>query len=151
MNCWNLAQLNIGRIKGPLEDPVMAGFVERLDSVNAAADVSPGFVWRLQTEDGNATSVRFFDDDMLLVNLSVWESIESLRTYVYEGIHLEPLRMRRDWFDAPNGPYLVLWWIVHDTIPSVEEAVARLRLLEARGATADAFTFRRNFPAPASE
>src|SRR2546422_8033077 len=107
----HLAQINIGRMKAPLEDPAMAGFVARLDDINALADRSSGFVWRLQTEEGNATYLRPFDDERIIVNMSVWESIDALRAYVYGSAHAEVLRQRREWFEKFDRVFLALWWI----------------------------------------
>ena len=145
---WHLAQLNIARLAAPLDHPSMAGFVQLLEPVNAAADHSPGFVWRLQTEEGDATAIRAFDDDRLLVNLSVWESIDALHAFTYRGDHLGPMRRRREWFEASDGPATVLWWIEEGRIPSVAEAKARVELLIEAGPTQEAFTFRTTFPEP---
>ncbi len=147
---FHLAQLNVARMRAPLEDPVMAGFVARLDEINALADQTPGFVWRLQTDDGDATSIRAFEDELVLVNMSVWESVEALKQFVFQSRHVELLRARRDWFEPSTGPYLVMWWIEAGHIPSLEEAKARLDLLAAKGPSPDAFTFRTAFPAPSA-
>ena len=147
----HLAQINIGRIKAPLEDPVMFGFVSHLDELNAIADRSPGFVWRLQTYEGNATALRPYDDERILLNMSVWESIEQLRAYVYETVHADVLRQRREWFEKFERTYLALWWIPVGHIPSIEEAKARLDSLDANGPTPFAFTFRTTFPPEAAE
>jgi len=141
----HLAQINIGRLKAPLDDPSMAGFVSRLDEINALADRTPGFVWRLQTEEGNATSLRPFDDERIALNMSVWESIEALRAYVYSSAHAEVLRQRRDWFEKFERVYLALWWIPAGHIPSIDEAKARLASLEQNGPTPLAFTFKTTF------
>jgi len=142
----HLAQVNIGRIKAPLEDPVMAGFVTRLEEINAVADRSPGFVWRLQTDAGNATYIRPFDDDRILVNMSVWENIDFLRAFTYSSAHAELLRQRRDWFEKFDRVFLALWWIPTGHTPSVDEARKRLTHLEQHGPTAFAFTFKQSFP-----
>lgn len=142
---YHLAQLNIGRIRAPLDSPIMSGFVERLDEINALADASPGFVWRLQTASGNATDVRAYDDDMLLVNLSVWKSVEALKHYVYKTSHAELLRGRTRWFEKFDGPYLVLWWIPAGHIPTVQEAKARLEHLRQNGPNRYAFTLKEVF------
>src|SRR5215467_15202725 len=107
----HLAQFNIGRMQGALEDPVMRGFVARLDEINALADGSPGFVWRLQTDAGNATYLRPYDDERILFNMSVWEGIEPLRAYVYGSAHREVLRRRHEWFARFQGVYAALWWV----------------------------------------
>jgi hypothetical protein len=146
---YHLAQFNIGRIRAPLDTPQLAGFVAALEPVNAIADTTPGFVWRLQTEDGDATAIRPFDDDhRMLVNMSVWESIESLAEFVYRSRHREVLAQRRQWFEKLSETYLVLWWVPAGTVPTVEDAKVRLEMLRRDGPTPDAFTFRSPFPAP---
>jgi hypothetical protein len=145
---FHLAQVNIGRLRAPLEDPLIEGFRSQLERINAVAEQSPGFVWRLQTPDGDATSIRPFEDDTILVNMSVWESFEALHKYVYEGPHLQLLRDRRDWFLPFDGPMLALWWIPAGHIPTVEEAKAKLEELAHNGPTSTAFTFRTPFKAP---
>src|SRR5262245_9037371 len=110
MTTLHIAQVNIGRIKASLEDPTMAGFVNRLEEINALADTSPGFVWRLQTPEGDATYLRPYDDERILVNMSVWESIEQLKHYVYHTAHVELVRERAAWFEKFAGSYTTLWW-----------------------------------------
>ncbi len=148
---WHIAQANIARMRAPIDAPLMAGFVAQLESINAIADASPGFVWRLQTEQGDATSIRAFEDEHILFNMSVWESIEALRNYVYKSGHTGPLRDRKKWFEPLTAPSLVLWWVPQRHIPTVEEAKERLELLKAKGPTAEAFTFRQWFPPPSDE
>lgn len=142
----HLAQVNIGRLKAPLDSPTLAGFVARLDEINALADRSPGFVWRLQTEEGNATYLRPYEDDRILFNLSVWETLNALREYVYKSAHAELLRQRQDWFTRFEGAFLALWWVPAGHVPSVEEAKERLAHLETHGPTPFAFTFKAVFP-----
>jgi hypothetical protein len=142
----HLAQVNIARMKGPLESAVMEGFVARLDEINALADQSAGFLWRLQTGEGNATYLRPYDDDRILFNLSVWESIEHLREYVYRSAHVEVLRDRHEWFSRFERTYLALWWIPAGHRPSVDEAKKRLEYLDQQGPTPFAFTFKVTFP-----
>jgi hypothetical protein len=149
MAAHHLAQVNVATLRAPLDGPELAGFVAQLEPLNALADQSPGFVWRLQTEDGDATAIRPFDDDRVMVNLSVWASLEALRTFVYATRHLEVVRHRRVWFHRMPDPYLALWWVPAGTIPTVAEARDRLELLAAKGPTADAFTFRAPFGEPA--
>src|SRR6184192_3045271 len=146
MTKYHIAQVNIGRMKAPLDDAVMAGFVARLDEINALADGSPGFVWRLQNDAGNATYLRPYDDDRILVNFSIWETIEALRTYVYQTAHAEVLRQRRDWFEQFSGAYLALWWIPAGHRPSIDEAKKRLAHLEEHGPSQFAFNFKKTFP-----
>lgn len=147
----HIAQVNIARMQAPLDDPIMAGFVARLAEINALADGSPGFVWRLQTEEGDATYLRPYDDDRILFNLSVWETVEHLKEYVYKTAHGEVMRQRRQWFEKLGGMYMALWWVNAGHTPSVAEAKRRLEYLQENGETARAFTFRRTFPPAAYE
>jgi hypothetical protein len=148
MTRFHLAQANIGRIRAPMDDPIMEGFRSQLEPINALADRSEGFIWRLQTEAGDATALRPFDDERMLINMSVWDSFESLQQFVYRSRHIGPLRDRKLWFEPLEGPILVLWWIPAGHIPTVEEAKSRLALLAADGPTPQAFTFRQPFAAP---
>ena len=145
---YQLAQINIGRILEPLDSPVMAGFVNNLDQINALAESSPGFVWRLVGEGNNATSLRPYDDDFMLVNMSVWESVEHLQTYVYKSNHTDFLRQRKQWFSLMKEAYYCLWWVKTGHIPTVSEAKERLDYMREHGETARAFTFKNVFPAP---
>jgi hypothetical protein len=147
MSSWHLAQINIARARAPLTDPLMADFVAQLDAVNAVAEASPGFVWRLKTDDGSPSSyVKFSDDDRIIVNMSVWESIETLEAYVYRAHeHADVFRNRRRWFEPIPGPQVALWWVPAGHIPSLEEGRERLRLLTKDGPTPAAFTFKRRF------
>jgi Domain of unknown function (DUF3291) len=148
MSAYELAQLNIGIIKGPMDSPVMAEFAANLQRINALADGAPGFVWRLQTAEGDATSIRPFENESLLLNMSVWRDVDSLNKYVYGSAHVEVMRRRREWFERMSEAFLVLWWVPAGHRPSVAEAIARLDVLRAHGPTAEAFTFRRAFAAP---
>src|SRR5437764_11298589 len=125
MKKHHLAQVNVGRILAPLESDVMAGFMARLDEINALAESSPGFVWRLQTEAGNATGFRPYDDDRILLNMSVWEDFALLRRYVYQSAHAEVLARRREWFAQFGKPFLALWWVPAGHLPTIEEAKER--------------------------
>jgi hypothetical protein len=142
---YHLAQVNIGRVKAPPDDPLLAGFMSRLDELNALADKSPGFVWRLQTSEGNATYLRPYDDDRILVNMSVWESIETLRQYVYGPAHTDLLKQRHEWFERFSGSYMALWWVPAGHLPGIDEAKKRLAYLDAHGPTEFAFTFKTTF------
>jgi hypothetical protein len=119
-----------------------------LEPVNALADDSPGFVWRLQTDDGDATGIRAFDDERILVNASVWESMEALWRFVYDGRHLDVMRRRREWFTRLGEAHMVLWWIPAGSIPTLAEMRERIEHLRAHGPTPYAFTFKRHFPPP---
>lgn len=145
---FHLAQVNIALMRGGWEDPVMAPFVAQLDEVNALAEASAGFVWRLQVQDDAAIAGRVFGDPMVLFNLSLWESLESLRSFVYAGRHLDVMRGREQWFRSMQGPHVALWWVRAGSLPSVEEGKSRLDLLGRIGPTDAAFTFSRPFPAP---
>jgi len=150
-----LAQVNIGRLRAPVDSPQLAGFMAALDPVNALADAAPGFVWRLQTEDGNATAVRAFEWDQagsagVILNMSVWESVEALAAFVYSEQHRQVLRRRREWFERMEEAYLALWWIPAGHVPTVDEAKERLASLEQHGPTPFAFTFRTTFAPPAA-
>ncbi len=138
---FHLSQVNIGRARGDMTDPIMAGFVARLQEINALADESPGFVWRLQTEDGDATAVRPYGDTGILINLSVWADLPSLRTYVFRSAHVEVMKRRREWFERFDRIYVALWWVPAGHRPTPAEAVARLAHLEQHGPTGFAFTF----------
>lgn len=144
----HLAQINIALMKFPDDDPRMAGFMDGLDKINAVADASPGFVWRLQTDDGNATSIRVFDDDMLLVNLSVWEDVERFKAFTYKSDHAPFLRRRAEWFKKMDAPHLAMWWVPVGHIPSTDQAKEKLEALEANGPGPDVFTFRSLQPPP---
>jgi len=145
---YHLAQVNIARMLAPLTDPLMAGFVAELDAINALADNSPGFLWRLQTSEGNATDIRPYEDDLILVNLSLWASLADLSTFVYKSRHRQVLQQRQQWFQRFNGPYVALWWVPSGHIPSVEEAKERLSYLNTHGETPYSFSFKKPYPAP---
>jgi hypothetical protein len=146
MTDWHLAQVNIGRTVAPLEDEQLRGFVEQLEPINALADAAPGFVWRLQTDDGDATALRFGDD--LLVNLSVWTSIEALADYVYRSAHVEVMRQRRKWFVPMREAFTCLWWVPAGTVATIADAEVRLAALVANGPSEFSFTFREPFAVP---
>jgi hypothetical protein len=146
---FQLAQVNIALPREPLDAPLLAAFVAQLAPVNAAAEASAGFVWRLATEDGDATGIRAFGDERLIVNMSVWDSLEALRDFVYsQRAHLDVLRRRREWFERLGASSVVLWWVPAGHRPSVTEAEQRLAALRAIGPTPSAFTFRESFPPP---
>ena len=148
MSAYELAQLNIGIIRGPMDSPVMAEFAANLARINALADAAPGFLWRLQSAAGDATAIRPFDDPNMLLNMSVWRDLESLRQYVYHSAHAEIMRRRREWFERVSEAYLVLWWVPCGHRPSIPEALERLAALRGQGAQPFAFSFRASFPPP---
>jgi hypothetical protein len=147
---YHLAQINVARLLHPLEAPRMAGFVARLDRVNALADAAPGFVWRLQDESGNATGLNPFPDPMMLVNMSVWRSVGALFEFVYRSGHIEALRLRKDWFERPAQAHMALWWLPAGELPTLADGRDRLERLRRHGPITDAFTFKRRFPPPQS-
>lgn len=147
---YHLAQVNIGKAIAPLTDPVMQGFVDQLDHINRLADNSAGFVWRLQTEEGDATALQPFDDPSIIMNLSVWTSFDALKNYVYSGDHLSVLKERKNWFEKTQGPILALWWMPVGQLPTPESARAMLEKLQHDGPSQDVFSFARPYPAPSS-
>lgn len=156
MSGWHLAQVNIGRLTEPLDHPQLAAFLQALDPVNAAADQAPGFVWRLQTDEGNATAVEAFTWDAgesagMIINLSVWTDVEHLTAFVLGDLHRAILRRRREFFHRMTEAYLACWWIPEGHLPSTDEAEERVRYLRANGPTPLAFTLRHHFPPPDDE
>jgi hypothetical protein len=150
---YQLAQVNIARLLAPMDSPELADFVEGLDPVNAAAEAAPGFVWRLQDDAGNATSIVAFEWDAagsqgVIVNLSVWTDADALQSFVYEPRHRAVLARRREWFEKMTEAHLALWWIPSGSIPTTDEAEERVRHLRAHGPTPYAFTLRDRFPDP---
>ncbi|MCU1656846.1 MAG: hypothetical protein JWO57_1502 [Pseudonocardiales bacterium] len=150
---FELAQVNVARLAAPLDSPALEDFVAALDPVNAAADVAPGFVWRLQTEDGNATAVQAFEWDAadsagIITNMSVWIDVEHLAAFLFGDMHRQFLRRRREWFVLMREAYTACWWIPTGERPTTRDAEARIRHLRAHGPTAHAFTLREHYPAP---
>ncbi|MEX0785130.1 MAG: DUF3291 domain-containing protein [Dehalococcoidia bacterium] len=145
---FHIAQYNIARMRAPLEDLIMAGFVSRLDELNHLGDRTPGFVWRHQEADGTSTSVRPYEDERIIINLTVWESIEALHEFTYRSDHGPVYAARHTWFEPMDGPTLVLWWVTAGHRPDVAEAKARLDLLQQHGPSPEAFTMKRRFPPP---
>ncbi|HEV3249939.1 MAG TPA: DUF3291 domain-containing protein [Puia sp.] len=139
-----LAQVNISRMLAPIDSPLMEGFVSNLDRINALAEASEGFIWRLRDETNNATSIRVFDDDFLIVNMSVWKNMEALYQFVYRSNHLEMIRQRREWFEKMPEMHLALWFVPAGHLPTVAEATERLTYLRNNGETPFAFTFKKN-------
>ncbi len=141
----HLAELNIARAHHAMDAPQMAEFVNAIAAVNEAADNSPGFVWRLQDESGNATNIAAFDDPRMLVNLSVWESVEELRDFLFKTMHRDYLKRKKEWFGKMDEAYFVMWWVPEGHRPTLEEALERLTHLRNEGESAYAFSFRSNF------
>jgi len=145
---YQLAQVNVGRLVAPIDDPRIAECVDQLGPVNALAERSPGFVWRLQSDSGNATDIVFNEDPQMMVNMSVWESVDALREYVYRMGHLEVLRKRGQWFESLGEPHACLWWVPEGHRPTVAEARERLEKYRTLGSTREAFWFPQVFGAP---
>jgi hypothetical protein len=144
---FHIAQFNLARLLAPLDDPQLAEFVGALERINEIADESPGFVWRLQGDGGDATSLRPLGQDVI-VNMSIWRNVESLFDFVYRTAHAPVMAKRRQWFAKPEGPFMVLWWIRAGHIPTIDEAQGRLAILARKGPSPAAFTFKTRFPAP---
>ncbi|CAE6923774.1 hypothetical protein ACOMICROBIO_GDFFDHBD_02141 [Vibrio sp. B1REV9] len=142
-----LAQLNIALAKYPLDAPEIKEFVDNLELVNGIAENSEGFIWRLQDESGDATSIQLFDDPNMIVNMSVWESVDSLKNFMFRTHHRDFMRRKGEWFHRLAEDTYVLWWIEDDHIPTSKEALARLSHLKQHGDTPYAFTFKTNFTA----
>ena len=149
MSEFNLAQLNIAILKAPIDSPLLADFVSNLDQINELAEKSDGFVWRLKSDDNNATSFRPLGEDTI-VNMSVWEDVDSLKEYVYKSAHAEFIGRRKEWFEKMGEAFMVLWWVPAGHIPTIDEALKKLELLKQAGASEEAFTFRNPFPKPNS-
>ena len=147
-NEWHIAQMNVATAMYPLDDQRMSRFVEQLNDINALAESSPGFIWRLQSESGNATDITVDDNPLLIVNMSVWRSVEALFEFAYKSAHRGVVADRRKWFSRPDGAYQVLWWVPADHIPTVREGMARLALLRRLGPSSRAFNFKAKFPPP---
>jgi hypothetical protein len=143
----HIAQVNVARALEPLDSPLLRDFVAALAPVNALADAAPGFVWRLQTEDGDATAVRVDADPCVIVNLSVWQSLEALWAFVYGSAHVGVMQRRRTWFERPVESHVALWWVPARMPPAVDEAMARLAQHRLTGPTAQAFDFKHPFDA----
>lgn len=146
----HLAQINIALARAEMTSDTMHGFVSRLAEINALAEQSAGFVWRLKEESGDATAIRIFDDPLLLVNMSVWDSLDSLKAYVYKSSHVELIRDRDAWFHKMKDMHQALWWVPAGHIPGLDEAKERIEHIRENGPTSYAFTFAKNFPSPAA-
>lgn len=148
MPSWHLAQINIGRLAAPQDDPRIRPFMEALDAINGAAEESPGFVWRMTGEGNDAMDVRYAPDPLLAINMSVWEDAESLFDYVYKSVHTPFMARRKEFFERFEGVYQALWWVEAGHRPTVEEGLSKLWLIERFGPSSQAFTFKKRFPEP---
>lgn len=148
MSDWHLAQINIGRMLGLRGDPKVQGFFDALDEINALADRSPGFVWRLIGDGPDATDLQPTADPYLLINMSVWTDADSLFDYVYRSAHTRVMAQRRQWLERFDSSYHCLWWIPAGSTPSTNDGFAKLWHLDRFGPSPQAFTFKSRFPAP---
>ena len=151
MGSHQIAQLNVGRTVAPIDDPRMADFVAWLDGINALAESSPGFVWRLQGDNGNATELKVTDDPRFIINLTMWESVDDLFAFTYRSTHTSVFARRYEWFERWDGPNVVLWWQATGTVPTADEALGRLRHLAEHGPSEAGFTFKQRFLAPVAD
>lgn len=148
---YHIAEINIAKMKGVnINDPMMKEFVENLNNVNQIAENSTGFVWRLKDENNNATSLNPYNDEQIIINVSVWESIETLEIFMYKTFHSEFLKRRKEWFTAYGTAHTAMWWIPEGHIPTLKEAVDKLDYLQINGCSSDSFDFRNKFPAPSA-
>jgi hypothetical protein len=145
---WQLAQINVGRLVAPQGDARVQPFFDALDRINALADSSPGFVWRLQSESGNATDISSTHDPLFLVNMSVWSNVDALFNFVYRSAHTPVMAQRRQYFGPFEGAYQALWWVPAGHRPTVDEGLSRLWRLDRYGPGPQAFTFKARYPVP---
>jgi Domain of unknown function (DUF3291) len=142
MQTFHLAQVNIAKLKESIDSPLLTDFVVKLDEINALAEQSKGFVWRLKGENENATALRVFEDEMMIINMSVWETMEDLKDFTYKTAHSGVMKDRLRWFEKPQDAHLALWWILAGHIPTPQEAKERLASINKNDSTAFAFTFK---------
>ena len=146
---YHIAEINIARMKGvDINDPIMKEFADNLDAVNAIAEKSPGFVWRLKDDSNNATSFNPYNDEQILINVSVWENIETLEDFMYRTFHSEFLRRRKEWFKTYGTAHTAMWWVPVGHVPTLQEAVENLSHRQKHGPSEIAFDFRNKYPAP---
>ena len=149
MTTYHIAQINIGRIKGVnIDDPIMKEFKENLDTINLLAEQSKGFVWRLKDDSNNATNLNPYNDEQVIINVSVWETIEDLETFVYKTLHTDFLRRRKEWFHSFGKAYAAMWWIKPGHYPTTQEATEKLDYLQKNGPTPSVFDYKNKFPIP---
>ncbi|WP_367751947.1 DUF3291 domain-containing protein [Flavobacterium sp. WC2430] len=149
MGEYQIAEINIAKMKGvAINDPIMKEFVDNLDSVNELAESSTGFVWRLKDDTNNATALNPYNDEQIIVNVSVWENVESLENFVYKTFHTEFLKRRKEWFQTFGKVYTAMWWIKKGEFPTLYNAKEKLDYLQENGASEIVFDFRKKFPKP---
>jgi hypothetical protein len=149
MGEFQIAEINIARMKGvDINDPIMKEFVDNLDKVNSIAESSKGFVWRLKDESNNATNINPYNDEQVIINISVWQSIESLEDFMYKTFHSEFLKRRKQWFQNFGKVSTAMWWINKGDLPNVNEAVEKLAYLQKNGPSEIVFDFKKKYPPP---
>ncbi len=149
MSKYNLAEINIARMIGVnIDDPVMKEFVDNLDKVNAIAESSDGFIWRLKDAENNATSFNPYNDEQVIINISVWENIETLERFMYKTLHSDFLKRRKEWFQKFGKAYFAMWWVPEGHYPTIQEAVDKLDYLQKNGASNLVFDFKNKYPMP---
>jgi hypothetical protein len=149
MNHYKIAEINVARMKWVnINDPMMKEFVENLDKVNSIAEMSEGFIWRLKDDNNNATSLNPFDDEQIIINVSVWENLEKLENFMYKTFHSEFLKRRKEWFQQYGKAHTALWWVQHGHFPTLQEAIANLDYLQKNGPTQKVFDLKNKFPPP---
>jgi len=147
-DAWQLAQVNVARLIAMPDDPQVAGFMGMLDAINALAERSDGFVWRLQSDSGNAVDIQPTPDPRFVVNMSVWRDADTLFQFVYRSAHTPIMGRRREWIERMDTAYQALWWVPAGHRPTVDEGLSKLWLLDRFGPVPQAFTFKRQFPVP---
>ena len=140
---FQLAQVNIGRAKGPMDAAVMKEFSDNLEPINQIAESSPGFIWRLKDDSGNATDIQPFDDPDIIINMSVWESIDDLKNFMFKTHHIDFLKRKKEWFYTMTEASYALWWVPHGHQPDIDEAKSRLLHLQQNGESSHAFSFKK--------
>jgi len=149
MTTYQLAQINIARMRGVnIEDPIMKEFVDNLDSINYIAEQSEGFIWRLKDDDNNATAFNPYDDEQIIINISVWQNFETFRNFIFESKHIEYMKRRKEWFQSFGKAYTGMWWIKAGIFPTIEDAVDKLSYLQEHGPSEFIFDFKKQFPKP---
>jgi len=147
MSSYILAQVNIARMLAPIDSPVMKDFVDNLDRINKLAENSKGFIWRLRDENDNATSLQVFEDEFIIVNMSIWSSKEALFEFTYSSAHVEIFKRKKEWFSKMKDMHMALWYVPEGIEPTAEDAKERLEYLNNNGESPYAFTFKSSFTA----
>jgi len=149
MTEYQIAEINVARMRGVnINDPIMKEFVDNLDKVNALAESSKGFIWRLKDESNNATNLNPFNDEQVIINISVWQSIETLENFIYKTFHTEFLKRRKEWFQSYGKAYTAMWWTPKGQYPAIQEAIEKLDYYQKNGPSELVFDFRNKYLPP---